>query len=88
MITQYTHHSSLTLAASEFCNWKPYISYSKFKKLEVEFEFVVSGGDGSIKGGGFSSSLISPSTLANEEEAEPGCRRYSSEEGFISATAA
>lgn len=83
-----TYHSSLTLAASEFCNWKPYISYSKFKKLEVEFEFVVSGGDGSINGGGSLSSLISSPISTNEQEAVPGCSRYSSEDGFISATAA
>jgi len=55
-------------------------------KLAVEFVFEVSGGDGNINGGGFlSSSLMSSS---KEQEAEPGCRRYSSEDGFISTTAA
>ena len=54
-------------------------------KLEVEFVFVVSGGDGNISGGGFLSSLISSSI---SKDADPGLRRYSSDEGFISVTAA
>ena len=57
-------------------------------KLEVEFVFVVSGGDGNISGGGFLSSLISSSISTSEQEADPGLRRYSSDDGFISATAA
>ena len=75
-------------AASAFCNCTPYISYNKFKKLDVEFELVESGGDGIIKGGGgFLSSLMSFSMLGSGSEAAPGCRRYSSESGLICDTA-
>ena len=83
--TPYLSSLATLPATSAFCNCTPYNSYNKFKRFDVEFELVVSGDDGIIKGGRGLLSSFSMSGI--ESEAAPGCRRYLSESGLICDTA-